>query len=197
MDIKETNKKSVFEKAVLYMDSKYNENFEYIGSTDGGFDDNYRTLVVSPKNNPEIHVDISYQNIDGIEQYLENYTQIKYAEKTKSLIEQLLYDFFGTNVIVDYRFGCSNNDFDENTTFEEFVRDEESAINFFAVVEPGYKAEDVEIIKRSLTEHCEKKFSYCRGTICFARTSDEFKSYYELPAWKISEMKKVKFGIGE
>jgi len=68
-----TSKKTIGEKALIYMENKYNEKFNYIGSTDGGFDADNRTLLISPQNNSDIQIDVSYHNNKGYEEYAENY----------------------------------------------------------------------------------------------------------------------------
>ena len=191
------NEKSLGEKVLAYMEKKYNEKFDYIGSTDGGFDTNNRTLLVSPRKDSDIQIDVSYRKIDSNEEYAENYTQIKYKDKTKNFIANILNEIFEVEAIVDYEYGCSVNDFNELTSFEQFVKNEESAISFYAVISPEYNNDDTDKIKQLLKERCEKEFSYCRCNIYFARTKDEYISYYELPVWKIDEMRKIQFGIGE
>ena len=189
------NDKVTHSDLIKYMEEKYKDEFEYVDSFDGGFDNNKMDIIVSSKKllNKEIYV--GYENINGIENYTDNYTQLKYEEDTYVLIEESLSKIFDKDFLITHKIVRSNNNFDDNTTFEEFLKSDESGVRFYAVVSPDYKIADLENLERTVKEIFEENFADCDVNIYLARTKDEYLHYDEIPSWKLDELKKIEFEI--
>ena len=175
---------------VKYMEEKYNDKFEYIDSFDGGFDDNQKAIIVSSEKILGKRIYVVYRKENGIETYTDSYTQTRYEEETYSLIKELLSEIFNTDFLITHNILRSTNNFNSNTTFEEFLKSEESNVQFYAVVSPDYKINDLGNLEKSLKEKFEENFADCDVNIYFAREKDEFLPFYEIPYWKKKEMKK-------
>lgn len=186
---------SVREKMIAYMENKYNDTFLYVDSFDGGFDKNKKDIILSSeKISGEIYV--GYKKENGIETYSDNYTQLRFESETKNLVDDLLTQVIGKETIVTHRIKRSNNNFNETTSFEEFLKSDASAVCFYAVVSPKYEVEDFEKLKTTIKETFEERFSNCSINIYFALSEEDFMRFDDLSSWKKDEMKKLEVKIG-
>ena len=197
MKSENTNKDSARAKIISYMEEKYNDNFKYIDSTDGGLDPNKKEVVLSSNLISDDVVEVSYQNSNGIEVYKDDYIQKKYKKETFKLIEQIMQDVFNTETIISHEIKKSTNTFNEDTTFEEFLKSDCSNVYFQVVVSPEYKLGDIDALEEELKRKIISSFSNCGVHVYFASSESEYKSIYEIPTWKVDEMRKIKFVIGE
>lgn len=180
---------------VKYMEDKYNDKFEYIASFDGGFDDNQKAIIVSSEKILGKKIYVTYKKENGIETYTDSYTQARYEEETYSLIKESLSKIFNKDFIITHNILRSHNNFNANTTFEDFLKSDESGVHFYAVVSPDYKIDSLENLERTVKEIFEEKFTDCDVNIYFASEKDEFLPFYEIPIWKKDKMKKIEFNI--
>ena len=180
---------------VKYMEDKYNDKFEYIDSFDGGLNPNQKYILVSNSKFPGKEIKVIYNKEKDVERYKDNFTQVRYEEETYSLIEESLSKIFNQNFLITHEIVVSNNNFDDNTTFEDFLKSDESGVRFYAVVSPEYQIDSLENLEKTVKEIFGEKFTDCDVNIYFAREKDEFLSFYEIPSWKLEEMKKIEFKI--
>ena len=177
------------------MQDKYDDNFTYIDSFDGGMNKDQKYIIVSSQKLGDKEIYVLYEKKNEIETYKENYTQIKYEKETYNIIEQTISNIFNKEVIITYRILASQNNFNASTTFEDFLKSEKSGICFYVVVSPDYKIENLKNLNEKVKEEFEKIFTSCYIEIYFANTKDEFLPSDDLPYWKKEEMQKIEIDL--
>ena len=192
-----TNRTQTIDGIVSYMEDKYDDTFEYVNSFDGGFDVNQIAVILSSKKIVDEKIYVVYENVDGVVTYKDNYTQIKYEAQTYDLIKKLLTQTISEEILLTHRVLRSKNNYSAHTTFDDFLKSTSSNVGFYAIVSPDYVINDILTLEEEIKKVFKENFSSCSVNIYFARTEDEYLPFDDVPLWKLEEMKKIAFQIGE
>lgn len=192
-----TSRTQVIDGIVSYMEDKYDDTFEYVNSFDGGFDTNQIAIILSSEKLVDKKIHVVYENVDGMAIYEDNYTQLKYEAQTYDLIKELLTQTINKEILLTHRVLRSKNNYSSHTTFEDFLKSSSSNVGFYAIVSPDYVLNDMLTLEEEVKKVFKENFSSCSVNIYFARTEDEYLLFNDIPLWKLEEMKRIVFQIGE
>ncbi len=175
------------ERMVSYINDKYDDNFTYIGPCGGYLGSSIHKIFVSSEKFPNRDVTVICNLIDGKELYSDNYIGVKFENKTKELIRKTLVSCFGNSVFLCYAVDltASYKDSNDDTTFEDYIGDPSSAINFTAIIEYNYSDNSINEISEKLRNALSDAGLCCGGMLYFgnnivqlADLTDE--NYYEV-----------------
>ena len=164
-----------------YMHQKYDDTFEFYGlSGYGGSSDGLEMHVTSQKY-PGEKIWVSYSNFEGTEDFFDSYVYVRYKEQAEELVKSIFREFLGCEVFFLYSTRERNfavNDFNDSTTFEEYVSDIKAHLSFLAIVSPEYEL-DKEDFPERLKEAFAKKNVRTHARIMFAEEADDFAKLIE------------------
>lgn len=179
---------------ISYMEKKYNDEFTYVDSFGGSYDGTSYQILVSSKNLPNNRITVGYYFVDGREYYTDNYMQYKYLEQTRNHLVSLFKDAIGFDVLVAYGVSSTGikNNFDDSTSFEEFIKSSDNRLLFNIVVSPECDVINTkEKIASDLKKAIEENLITCVTDIYFADSQDNFKAFEDLTSSELATMTKL------
>lgn len=157
---------------VEYMNQKYDDTFTLVEISyqiPEGENGGIMQIYVSSEKYPDARICVVHNPGKGT--YWDNYLVFKYEQETRAELEEILEEVFPGRYILSYDLShkafamqYSTNDM----TFEEFIAEPSSYIEFQAVVESGYSPEQEESIEAALEEaFVSRGFCCSYGLIMF------------------------------
>ena len=124
-------------RMVAYINNKYaNDSFAYKSMAGGHLGSNVTKIIVTSEKYPEKSIRVICSEVEGTEVFSDTYLNIKYEDQTRNYIKEVLTAEFGANVYLNYIPSdvASENNGTSDTTFAEYIADENTFITFSAVV---------------------------------------------------------------
>ncbi len=180
---------------IKYMSEKYNDTFSYAGSFGGSDTGKTKNIYITSKKYPNREISVCYHNYDGTAYITENYTQNRFKIETEEYIMSMMKDIFGVDVILTYNISSQGtvNDFNEKTTFEEYIASKESDIVFKAVVSDLFEKENMADVAEKVKSKIEKAPIIASAEIYFASSSENFKTFSKLGYFEKKELNRIYF----
>ena len=155
-----------------YMNDKYGMDFTFVEDTyyHSRSED---TIYVECSEYPGEKIFVGRDSLNGGKEiaYHDNFVAIKYKQQTKELAEKMASDVLGEcRVLHDpYDNSFQPDEFDNSTTFEEFVSRAPSKIDIYILLPPDHTADEKDL-KKLEAEWIKNHFvSYC----CMYYITDE------------------------
>ena len=141
---------------VKYLENKYDDKFEYY-ETYGGtlFDsDSWKKFICTSEKYPGKHILVIYDV--KYKKYHDNYLDIKYARQVDELFDSMLSEVFGENTYCfphyeDEDIDGSVSEFDGDTTFEEYIAEENLSLTAFIKSDKSNEEIESKLKKQILT----------------------------------------------
>lgn len=137
--------KKKHDKMLYYMNKKYDDKFTFNAPFGGSVGVDSTQITVKSSKYPDKKIWVEYVVENGEEQYYDNYIDYKYENETKDyLLEVMCGIFEDANVVVEYNVdsGGTRNNYDNLTTFEEYIKGESNPVVFSAYVDVEIKEPD-------------------------------------------------------
>ena len=180
---------------IRYMNEKYDDTFSYVGSFGGSDAGESKNIYITSKKYPNRDISVCYHNCNGTAYITENYTHNRFKIETEEYITSMMKDLFGVDVIVTYIISSPGtvNDFNEKTTFEEYIGSEASDIVFKAVVSDLYETENMADVAEKVKSMVEEAPIIASAEIYFASSPETFKEFSKLGYFEKKELNRIYF----
>ena len=155
-----------------YMNDKYGMDFTFVEDTyyHSRSED---TIYVECSEYPGEKIFVGRDSLNGGKEiaYHDNFVAIKYKQQTKELAEKMASNVLGECRVLyePYDNGSQPDEFDNSTTFEEFISRNPSKIDIYILLPPEHTADEKDL-KKLEAEWIKNHFvSYC----CMYYITDE------------------------
>lgn len=184
---------STVDKMLAYMHEKYDDNFTYVDSFDGGLDKETKWIMVKSEKHPDWDVRVYYSAWGGDEKITDNYICCKYKKQAYEKFENMLESVFECDVKIDPMFSVTErkdaktgkrSDFNSSTTFEEFINSPYVRIYGNAMISPEFELKDKNNLENKLKTFIEKENLIINSFIIFPKNSYLFEQGFDLKAYE-------------
>lgn len=137
--------KTVHEKMVAYMNERYDDTFTFNAPFGGSVGIDSTQITVKSEKYPNEKIWVEYVVENGEEYYYDNYIDYKYENETREYLLEIMREIFdGSNVVVKYDVdsGGTKNEYDESTTFNQYIKGESTPIVFSAYIDADIGEQD-------------------------------------------------------
>lgn len=126
---------SVSDQIVQYLSGKYSTDFEYVAPNMGLPFGQHGAMYKSSSVDGEISVRYDKSG-DKVTNIRDNYMVVKYEKQTREFLESQAERYFDeVTVFYDVASKAVANNFNKNTSFETFIRDESNSISAYVAID--------------------------------------------------------------
>lgn len=177
------------------LEAKYNDRFTVTDSYGGGIGVSSKAVHVRPEKHPDWTVSVRYDADGDGTVFYDNYTQIRFYEETEALLEDVLDEVFGTEVLLSYSVdeAATVNSFTDETVFGEFISDSRAGIEFCAVVSNEFAADDLDAVLEDIRAVLDRRGIVAASMdVCLAYDEESFRPFGELTVGERSAMRRIR-----
>ena len=186
------NKESVVDKMVAYMNEKYDDHFEYSAPFGGGTGGTASQIMVTSEKFPDADIIVTYS--PNSDKYSDNYVNYKYEQATFELLEEILGNVLKVDFLLTYKASLlTSSDFTDETTFETYISQIGSYIQFVAIVDKDYQIENQDAFLDKFEAEFAKHDILAQGRIYFAQTASQFAEFARLDSDALDDMPRLYF----
>jgi len=124
------------DRMMSYINNKYDDNFTFERIYGGSAGSDVDKIIVSSEKYPGKEIRVICSESDGKEIFSDTYLNIKFEEETYNYLSNSLSEIFGLNIYLKYIPDdiSSMKDASDDTTFSEYISNEDTYIYFSAAV---------------------------------------------------------------
>lgn len=131
-------RKNTTKEVLKHMQNKYDDTFEYAAPFGGGMGNKSTQMILSSEKYPGKRIWVwCFEDESGDVQIADNYVGVKYEKQTAELLNNILENVVGENftLFYDAYLNTATKGASDEMTFEEYIAEPTSNINFIAIVD--------------------------------------------------------------